>query len=82
MSSGDPPTPSPSNKLDPDPARQRSVPAYRAMELSIKFETVESGRPILIYIEGFHKNITFLSLEIEFVLEYSVDPDEKSFVQS
>ena len=30
---------------------------------------------------GFHKNISFLSLEIESVLEYSVDPDEKSFVQ-
>ena len=41
---------------------------------------VRSGRPIL-YIEGFHKNISFLSLEIEFVLEHSVDSDEKSFVQ-
>ena len=50
------------------------------MELSIKFETVKSGRSIL-YIEGFHKNISFLSLNIEFVLEYSVDADEKSFVQ-
>ena len=50
------------------------------MELSIKFETVKSGRSIL-YIEGVHKNITFLSLNIEFVLEYSVDADEKSFVQ-
>ena len=51
--------------------------------MSIKVETVKhvkSGRPILLYIEGFHKNITFLSLEIEFVLEYNVDPDEKSFV--
>ena len=80
MSSSDFSSPPP-NKMDPDPARQRSVPAYRSMELSIKFEMVKSGRPILLCIEGFHKNITFLSLEIEFVLEYSVDPDEKSFEQ-
>ena len=52
------------------------------MELSIKFETVKSGWSILYKcIEGFHKNITFLSLNIEFVPEYSVDADEKSFVQ-
>ena len=38
----------------------------RSMELSIKFETVKSGRSIF-YIEGFHKNITFLTLKIEFV---------------
>ena len=50
------------------------------MELSIKFETIKSGRPIL-YIEGFHKNITCLSLKIEFVLEYSVNPDDMSFVK-
>ena len=50
------------------------------MELSIKFKTVKSGQSIL-YIEVFHKNITFLSLNIEFVLEYSEDADEKSFVQ-
>ena len=45
-----------------------------------KVWTFMSGRPIL-YIEGFHKNISFLSLEIESVLKYSVDPEEKSFVQ-
>ena len=61
-------------------ANLRSVPDYRSMELSIKFKTVKSALPIL-YIEGFHKNITFPPLEIEFVIEYSVDPDEKSFVQ-
>ena len=46
------------------------------MELSIKCE----GRPIL-YIEGFHKKYYIRSLEIEFVLEYSIDPSQKSFVQ-
>ena len=50
------------------------------MELSIKFERLGQDGKIL-YIEGFHKNISFLSLEIEFVLEFSVDPDDKSFVQ-
>ena len=50
------------------------------MELSIKFERLGQDGQIL-YIEGFHKNISFLSLEIEFVLEFSVDPDDKSFVQ-
>ena len=50
------------------------------MELSVKFERLGQDGPFL-YIEGFHKNISFLSLEIESVLEYSVDPDEKSFVQ-
>ena len=44
------------------------------MELSIKCE----GRPIL-YIEGFHKKYYIPSLETEFVLEYSIDPSEKSF---
>ena len=58
-------------------AHVRSVPDYRSMELSIKFERLV----FFIYIEGFHKNISYLSLEIESVLEYSVDPDEKSFVQ-
>ena len=58
----------------------RSVPDYRSMELSIKFEWLGQDGQIL-YIEGFHKNISFLSLEIEFVLEFSVDPDDKSFVQ-
>ena len=56
-------------------AHVRSVPDYRSMELSIKFERLGQNGPL--YIEGFHK---FLSLEIESVLEYSVDPDEKSFV--
>ena len=46
------------------------------MELSIKFEAGSIN-----IIEGFHQNITFLSLKIEFVLEYSVDPDQKTFVQ-
>ena len=57
-------------------AHVRLVPAYRSMELSIKCE----GRPIL-YIEGFHKKYYIRSLEIEFVLEYSIDPSQKSFVQ-
>ena len=54
-------------------AHVRSVPDYRSIELSVKFERLDQ--------EGLHKNISFLSLEIESVLEYSVDPDEKSFVQ-
>ena len=57
-----------------------SLTLLRSMQLSIKFETVKSGWFIL-YIEGFHQKITLLSLNIEFVLEYSVDADEKSFVQ-
>ena len=57
-------------------AHVRLVPAYNSMELSIKCK----GRPIL-YIEGFHKKYYIPSLEIEFVLEYSIDPSEKSFVQ-
>ena len=57
----------------------RSVPDYRSMELSIKFERLGQDGPFYIlrdFIKIFH-----LSLEIEFVLEYSVDPDEKLFVQ-
>ena len=40
-----------------------------------------SGTTTGFFFFGYHKNISFLSLEIESVLEYSVDPDEKSFVQ-
>ena len=58
----------------------RSVPDIRSMELSIKFERLGQDGPIYI-LRDFIKNISFLSLEIESVLEYSVDPDEKSFVQ-
>ena len=50
------------------------------MELSIKFERLGQDGPFYIS-RDFIKNISFLSLEIESVLEYSVDPDEKSFVQ-
>ena len=55
-----------------------SLTLLRSIELSTKFETVKSG---ILYIEGFHKDITFLSLNNEFVLEYSVDADEKLFTQ-
>ena len=58
----------------------RSVPDYRSMELSIKLERLGQDGPFYI-LRDFIKNILFLSLEIESVLEYSVDPDEKSFVQ-
>ena len=63
-------------------AHVRSVPDYRSMELSIKFERLGQDGPFYIF-RNFIKNISFLSLEIEsvLVLEYSVDPDEKSFVQ-
>ena len=50
------------------------------MELSIKFERLGQDGPFYILRE-FIKNISFLSLEIESVLEYSVDSDEKAFVQ-
>ena len=36
---------------------------------------------IFYILRDFIKNISFLSLEIESVLEYTIDPDEKSFVQ-
>ena len=49
------------------------------MELSIKFDTIKSGWPI-VYIEGSEviicKTNVFLSLKINFVLENSEDPDE------
>ena len=49
------------------------------MEVQIKYATVKSGWPI-VYIEGFQviisKNITFLSLRIDFVLANSAHPDE------
>ena len=61
-------------------AHVRSVPDYRSMELSIKFERLGQDGPFYI-LRDFIKNISFLSLEIESVLEYSVDPDEKLFVQ-
>ena len=46
---------------------------------SIKFELLGQDGPFYI-LRDFIKNISFLSLEIESVLEYNVDPDEKSFV--
>ena len=49
-------------------------------DFSPKQNGPRSGTTTGLFI-GFHKNISFLSLEIESVLEYSVDPDEKSFVQ-
>ena len=61
-------------------AHVRSVPDYRSIELSVKFERLGQDGPVYI-LRNFIKNISFLSLEIESVLEYSVDPDEKSFVQ-
>ena len=61
-------------------AHVRSVPDYRSMELSIKFERLGQDGPFYI-LRDFIKNISFPSLEIESVLEYSVDPDEESFVQ-
>ena len=49
------------------------------MELCIKFDTVRSGRS-KIYKEGpqvkISKNSVFLSLNIDFVLASSADPDE------
>ena len=57
-------------------AHVRSVPAYRSMEMSIKFERLGQDGPFYI-LRDFIKNISFLSLEIESVLEYSVGPDEK-----
>ena len=50
------------------------------MGLSIKFETVKSGRSIL-YNERFHKKCYISFSEDRVCLEYSVDPGEKSFVQ-
>ena len=61
-------------------AHVRTVPDYRSIELSIKFERLGQDGPFYI-LRDFIKNISFLSLQIESVLEYSVDPDEKSFVQ-
>ena len=61
-------------------AHVRSVPDYRSMEFSIKFERLGQDGPFYI-LRDFIKNISFFSLEIESVLEYRVDPDEKSFVQ-
>ena len=51
------------------------------MELSIKFERLGQDGPFYILRDFIKKKISFLSLEIESVLEYSVYPDEKSFVQ-
>ena len=56
-------------------ARVRSVPDYRSMELFIKFEQLGQDGPFYI-LRDIIKNISFLSLEIESVLKYSVDPDE------
>ena len=61
-------------------AHVRPVPDYRSIELSVKFERLGHDGPFYI-LRDFIKNISFLSLEIESVLEYNVDPDEKSFVQ-
>ena len=61
-------------------AHVRSVLDYRSMESSIKFERLGQDGPFYI-LRDFIKTISFLSLEIESVLIYSVDPGEKSFVQ-
>ena len=52
---------------------------FRTNDISIKLQTIQSGWSI-VYIKGpqfiFSKNMIFLSLKIDFVLENSADPDK------